>query len=106
MMKFKIPKKINILGSDYKVIREKSHSGGTFDTSISTIRIGTKTLKSDPCYTFQILVHEISELVHVMLKTRYDDYSVQGNYKFFMDHKEFESHNQILNGIIYNQIIK
>ena len=106
MIKFKIPKKINILGSNYKVIRNKSHAGGVFSTGDNTIEIGTRNLKTDPCWTFQILVHEISEIIHVMLCTRYDDYSVKGNYRFFMDHKGFDNHNQILNGIIYNQIIK
>lgn len=106
MMKFKIPKKINVIGSDYEVIRNKKHSGGAFDTGNNTIEIGTRGLKKDPCYAFSILVHEISELIHVMLRTRYDDYSVTMNYKFFMDHKEFENHNQILSDIIYNQIIK
>lgn len=38
-----------------------------------------------------IICHEIFEAAAVVLNYRYDDPSVEGNWKFFMDHKEFEN---------------
>lgn len=104
-MKFKIPRIVMILGQKFDVIKEPDNGGGNFSLGDAEIKIGTKHFKKSPDYTFQILVHEISEVIHCIIATRYDDYSASNNYKFFMDHKEFENHNTILSGIIFNQLI-
>lgn len=85
------PKKIEILSYTFKVVQDKSHAGGSFSFANSEIVIGTKCLDKDPSYTFNVICHELMEIVHVALSTRYDDASVAGNYKFFQDHKEFEN---------------
>lgn len=90
-MTITFPKKIEVLSYTFKVIQDKSHAGGSFSFSDSEIVIGTKCLHTDPSYTFNVICHELMEIIHVALSTRYDDNSVGGNYKFFQDHKEFEN---------------
>lgn len=62
-------------------------------------------MEKDPNYVFSLIMHEISELLHTMLDTRYDDRNVRGNYKFFMDHKEFSNHNLLLSSYISKFLI-
>lgn len=104
-LKYKIPKEIKILSQTFKVIKDNKTVGATFSCSESEIVLGTALHKKCPDDTFMVLVHEISEIIHCITCTRYDDYSTQDNYKFFMDHKEFENHNNILTSIIYNQLL-
>lgn len=90
-MKIVFPKEIIVLNSRYKVIQDKESSAGSFDGGKCELIIGTKYLKDDPDYTFMVICHEIQEICNVALCLRYNDTSVEGNYKFFMDHKEFSN---------------
>lgn len=90
-MKIIFPEKIEILSYTFKIKQEESHAGGNFSFVDSKIIIGTKCLNDDPNYTFSVICHELMEVIHVALATRYDDASVEGNYKFFQDHKEFQN---------------
>lgn len=92
-MKFKIPRRVKIAHMEFKIVKDKKTSGGEFDWKDNTIRIGTQYLESDPAFVWAIICHELSELCHTIANTRYDDPSAEDNYKFFMDHKEFEMHN-------------
>ena len=106
-LKYKIPNYITVVHQKFKVIKDKAHGGGSFDCSKSEIIIGTRDLEISPDYTFSVLIHEISELIHVnLLNTRYTDYGTANDYKFFMTHKEFETHNAILSSIILEQLMK
>ncbi len=104
-MKLQQLSEVNICGYKFKIEWDKTHSGGSFSFSGRAIIIGTSRLKSNSEITFMILMHEVSEIIHLILNTRYDDPSVDGNYKFFLDHKEFENHNSILSNTIL-QFIK
>ena len=104
-MQIKKLKKIEIIGTPFKVVWNDKDSGASFDWSTQTIIIGSKYMEKDPNYVFNLLMHEISELLHVMLNTRYVDQSAHDNYKFFMDHKEFENHNFLLSSIIPKFIV-
>ena len=104
-LKYKIPDKIYIIAQEFLVIQTKEHGGGSFDFKESTIEIGIRDIETSPDYTFSILVHEISEVIHCFLNTRYHSYGSITDYKFVMDHKEFENHGMILAGILHNQIL-
>lgn len=103
-MEIKIPKTVNIREHVFTVETNKGVSGAWFDISSSTIGIGTLNIKSNPGYTFMLISHEVSEIIHCLLGTRYNDYSSEDNYKFFMDHKEFENHTALFSSVIQNFI--
>lgn len=94
-MQLKFPKEITIGSVRFKVIKEKSHNGGSFCFGDGEIRIGVDCIEKDPGYTFMIICHEVAEIIHIILGTRYDDPSVKANYKFFQDHKDFENHTRL-----------
>jgi hypothetical protein len=100
--KITIPKKIQILNITFDVILDKNSSGGAFCLSNeeATITIGSK--EKLPQMIFEIFLHEVSEVTHALLNTRYSDGSVHGNWKFFLDHKEFQNHNAIVSGVLSN----
>lgn len=102
---FKIPKTLILLGITFKVIQDKLDDNGSFDLLTNTITIGVRSINIDPDYTFSVIVHEISELSHALLCTRYDDKSVVGDYKFFLTHKEFSNHNMLLCSVIKQILI-
>lgn len=99
-MKLKQLEQVSICGYKFKMIWNKAHSGGSFHIGDRKIEIGVSQLKANPEIVFMILLHELSEIIHMIINTRYDDPSVDGNYKFFLDHKEFENHNYILSETI------
>lgn len=103
-MKLRIPDKVQIREIEFTIVTNDKADGGWFDLSKSVIGIGTQNLSSNPGYVFMCICHEISEVIHVLLSTRYDDYSSQDNYKFVMDHKEFENHNALFSSVIKNFI--
>lgn len=49
---------------------------------------------------FNVLCHELLEVIITVLSYRYSDPSTSTNYKFFMDHKEFENVVQIFSSVI------
>lgn len=98
--KFKLLKEIEILDYKFQITWDKTHSGGSFSFARNNITVGIAKIKDHPEIAFHILLHELSEVIHVLINTRYDDPSVDGNYKFFLDHKEFELHNRLLSQTI------
>lgn len=89
-MTIKFPEFIVILSCRFKVIQKADEAGGSFNTAKGELIIGTKHLLEDPDYTFQVICHELLEVIYSLANLRYSDNSVEGNYKFFMDHKEFQ----------------
>lgn len=85
------PQYVVIGNSTYNVFTDVEMGGGSFNGSDSNLTIGTKYLESDPNYVWSVICHEIMEMIYVQFCVRYDDTSVEGNYKFFMDHKEFQN---------------
>jgi hypothetical protein len=95
-MKLKFPKKINIASDTFKVKYNKNIGGGSFTFDDYTITIGTYHLKRSPKTVFSTILHEVSEIAHVICNTRYDDNGTLQDFKFFMSHKEFQVHNEIV----------
>jgi hypothetical protein len=89
-MKLQFPNEIQVMSYTFKVTQDPNNAGGYFSFADSIITIGTKFIKSDPSSVFNVICHEILEVIHVATCTRYDDNSVGGDYKFFSTHKEFE----------------
>lgn len=98
-MKIKRLKKIKILDHIFfiKWIKSPGDRGGYFDFNDMTISIG---VSRDENEIFDTLMHELSEAIHVIINTRYKAYGNIGDYKFVMDHKEFQLHNKILSSTI------
>lgn len=90
-MKIQFPTHIEIASFTLKVLQDPESGGGKFDLCANELIIGTKYLKSDPDYTFMIICHEVQEICHVATCTRYNDPSVEDDFKFFMSHKEFST---------------
>lgn len=82
-MQVYFPKEVTVLSVKFKVKKDPSHNGGSFSLAEEEIVIGTECLDRDPMYTFMIICHEVSEIVHECIGTRYRDSSVEGNWKFF-----------------------
>jgi len=97
-MKLKYPKRISILNTTFKIIYSKEKRGGWFDFGDREIGIGTSY--NNASEIFNIISHEILEICMVKLGVRYDDPSVFENYKFVLDHKEFETVNKLYSSII------
>lgn len=99
-MKLRLIEEIEILTYKFKVEYDNKDAGGYFSFSERLIHIGTKHLKNNPEYVFMVLSHELMEVICICTATRYGDASLQDNYKFFMDHKEFENNMQIFSSTI------
>ena len=94
-MEIKKIKKIEILSSNFNIVWNKKHDGGSFDHSKSRIEIGTKSEKIDPIYTFQVISHEIMELILGTLGARYESERLSNNYLFNFNHQTFETAIQL-----------
>ena len=90
-MKIIFPKEVLILCYKYKIIQNPEDGGGSFSTSKNEIIIGTRDLATDSYYVWNVICHEIIEASMAVMRYRYEDRSAEDNYKFFMDHKEFEN---------------
>ena len=90
-MKLKYPKKVEIGGYNFKVLYRKEEYGASFNFTTREIIVGTIQKDVGIEAIFFNITHEIMEIVHCIIGTRYDDSSVENNFKFFMDHKEFEN---------------
>lgn len=99
----KIPSKINVGGTIFHIKKDKNIAGASFTFETRTITYN-HTFSENEIKT--MLIHEISEIIHVTLGTRL--YSPHNDsYVFIMDHKEFQAHNDILvNTLVSNKIIQ
>lgn len=95
-------KKLNICGKEFKVLISKNIRGAEYNYDEQIIKLGIYEQKQ----SIEMLIHEISEIIHVMLGHRLFK-SENDSYIFIMDHSEFQAHNEILvNTLINNKIIK
>jgi len=90
-MKIKFLKSIEVLAIKFNVIWDKTHNGGSFSCRDSTIIVGTKDYHKDPVYTFQILSHELLELILMQMGGRYENPRTTNNYLFNFNHQTFEN---------------
>lgn len=96
MVKFKKLKKIKIGSSKFKIEWKKDVRGANFDFKTHIIQVGTQHSKEEQ---WEYLIHELSEICHVVLGSRFWD-SHNDSYVFIQSHKEFENHNAMLSQVI------
>lgn len=104
-MTIKFPENVVILSCLFKVLQDPETAGGAFSISKMELKIGTKFLETDPNYTFNVICHEVLEIIYCLMNVRYDDPSVEQNWKFFMDHKEFQLATNIFSSTIQNFVV-
>lgn len=104
-MKIKKLKKIQILSADFYIEWNKTHDGGSFSWSNTKIEIGIKSIKKDPLYTFQIISHEVMEVILVAMGARFENGRTGENYLFNLDHQTFENAIQIHSAVILKFLI-
>ena len=94
-MEIRFLKNIEILSSNFAIIWDKKTDAGSFSWTDSTITIGIRSYKKDPLYTFQVLSHEIMEIILVGMGARFENGRTRENYLFNFDHQTFENAIQI-----------
>lgn len=95
MKKIKLIKEVEILSSKFSIIWDKKNDAGSFSWSESNITIGIKSMSKDPIYTFQIISHEIMEIILVGMGARFSNNRTGDNYLFNFCHQTFENAIQI-----------
>lgn len=106
-------REINILGHTCVINFKREHGGGSFSLGAKggrneiVVYIEPDGEKSDEV-VFQVLCHELSELIHALLNTRYhsSNTSTSGGYMFVMDDNEFELHNSLFSIALYEFLKK
>ena len=73
-MKLKFPKTVTITSITFNVRKDNNSDGASLDLANREIKIGTKHLTTDPNYVFELICHELMEIVCILTSTRYDDY--------------------------------
>lgn len=91
-MTLKLPEQLIIASYTFKMVYDSKNSGGSVDFGKCEMKIGTNLIEKSPNNVFMVICHEVSEAIHIINCTRYDDTSVIGNYMFFQDHKQFDNH--------------
>jgi len=87
-MQLKFPKKIIIGASLFNIKYERDNNGGSFSYDKESIVIGIKTYKANPEYTLSVIIHELTEILHVEMATRFQPTDNYTNYLFCYSHKE------------------
>lgn len=82
----KLPKKVFIAGSEWRVVAEPKKSGGHLSTLDQTLWIGTKHRG----YILDTFIHEVLEALFVMRGIQYNGHE-EGDFLFIMNHKEFDA---------------
>lgn len=99
-----IPKKINVVGYTFNIKVDSDSYDASFSFDDKIIIIGTAT--KDKEVILDHLIHEISELIHVILNNRLYK-SSNDSYIFLYEHSNFQTHNEILvSTLVSNKIIK
>lgn len=100
-MKLKFPKKIQILSFEFKVVYNKKEWGAYLDFDKREIGIGTASLAvGDQSTVFDNICHEIMEAVCNITNTCHLDRGTTWDYKFVMNHKEFQNNISIFSSVI------
>jgi len=80
----KLPSKVIIAGSEWKVVQDLKKGGGSFTTYDKIMRVGTEAKQ----HIFGIFLHETMEAICTMRDIRYKGCNSE-DYLFIMDHKQF-----------------
>ena len=89
-MNLVFPESITIASHKYTKELKEDYDGAAFFTGECRLEIGTKSLATDPGYTWMLICHELMAICCVVTNVRYNDTSVT-DYLFVMSHKQFET---------------
>jgi hypothetical protein len=99
-MKLKLIKEVEILSSLFSVVYDKTTDGGSYSWRDSEIRIGIRSIKKDPLYTFSVISHEVMEIILVGTGCRFENGRTGDNFLFNFTHQNFENAIQIHSQVI------
>ena len=99
-MKIKKIKKIDIGDSEFTIIWNDKENGGFFNMSECTISIGCKNIKTQPIVTFNIIIHELKEIIQIFQCTRYNRPDEERCFEFHYTHKEHTDLCYRLSGLL------
>lgn len=94
-MEIKFIKSVEILSSNFRIVWDKKTDGGNFSWSKGEITVGIKSVKTDPLYAFNVISHEVMEVILSGMGARFDSSRTGENYLFNFDHQTFENAIQI-----------
>ena len=97
-MKIKIPKTITVCSTTFK-IKQRNDDQARFSYDKSCIEIGTRYLKTDPTRVLELIIHELTEIIHIELYTRYqtnDDL----RFEFHYTHRQHTTACAMLAGLL------
>lgn len=103
-MQLKFPKKIIIGAMEFNIKYEKESYAGSFSYDDDEIIIGIKNYKEKPLYTLSVIIHELTEVLHCQMHTRFQPSDNLSNYLFSYSHKEHTKICQDLTGLLNNFI--
>jgi len=101
-MKVKRLKQIKINCRTFTIDWTKEHSGGSFDYTDRKIKIGLK--HNEESEIFEVLCHELMEIVFTDLYVRLSRPDCDRDYIFVFDHRQFGNAIATFSGLI-NQFI-
>lgn len=87
----RIPKKIRMLGYDWKVFIKKNENSGSFSWKTKVITIGSRCKEQEA-----IFLHEIMEAILADLGLRWYGQEDAMEYHFFFNHSDFCKFHKIL----------
>lgn len=91
----KMPRRVTICGKPYKV-GYNMRGGACFNVQTYKITVGCIGTREE---AHEMLIHEISECVHVELGHRYFN-GESGHYAFVLDHAAFQRHNLLMVAVL------
>ena len=102
-MKIKRIKSLKVNSYNFKVIWNKSHSGGSFCYGKREIDIGL--LERSDSEIFMIICHEIMEICAIEMNVRFRRPDCDSDYLFVYDHRQHESLMNMYAGLISEFIV-
>ncbi len=103
-MKYKYPKTIIIGPHEWQMKYDKTKADGEFSYPYKNekgfIRIGMRDCKADSGDFLNILIHELTEIIHVEMGTRFKAPDNLSNYHFCYNHREYTTYCATLAGIL------
>jgi len=98
MIKIKKITKLKVNSVQFKVIWDKSKRGASFDYGKKTIEIGCNKL--DDSEIFELICHEIMEVVACELYVRFNRLDVADDYIFVYDHRQHTTIMAMFSGLV------
>ncbi len=102
-MKIKKIKKLKINSFNFTVIWDKTNNGGSFSYYTKEIKIGIKN--SDDSRIFEIIMHELMEIVAVDMNVRLERPDCDSDYIFVYDHRQYDTMMNILASLVSEFIV-